>query len=101
VVVSVGTTRRLPLASTVPNPWSIETDVASVTDQRTTADWPRSIDEGSTEKSATVGVPGPAEAAVVPPEEGGGGGGIGTFFPQAAMKTADSSMMDKQNRNGA
>jgi hypothetical protein len=83
----------------------METLSDPVTFQRTTADWPRSIEEGSTVNSAITGRP--AEplvlGAVDPPAVGGGGGGgIGVFLPPHAdairiKTTAGTSESRKEN----
>ena len=82
VVVSVGETWRSPRALTVPIPGAIETSVASLTDQRKLADWPRSMVPGSTENCrAGLGGGGGVGVGVA---GGGGGGGAGTGFLQPA-----------------
>src|ERR1700722_13188270 len=55
VVVLLGNTVRLPLVCTVPNAGSIDTVVAPVTDQRSVADCPRSIEDGSAVNCAMTG----------------------------------------------
>src|SRR5262249_19560720 len=89
VVVLLGKTWRVPFDCTVPRPGSIETDVASVTDQRKVAACPRSIEDGSAVNCATTGafvVSGAVGGAVG--AGGGGGAGLATggFFlhPAAA-----------------
>jgi hypothetical protein len=90
VVESVGKTRRLPVASTVPIALSMETLVTfPVTSQRSIDDCPRWMDVGSAENCATVGAAGGGGAGAG--AGGGGGGGGGAFFLQPAANIARDS----------
>ena len=97
------------MASTVPMPLLIATLLEPVTFQRKTADWPRSIVDGSTVNAAITGVPDAAGAvvpgAVVAAGAGGGGGGIGVFLLHADAKASRASANVRaawfeRNRNG-
>jgi hypothetical protein len=104
VVVSNGCTDSVPIAGTVPRPWSIETLFDPVTDHRNTADWPRATVVGSTANDAITGRPacGAAGAPAFVDGAGGGGGGIGVFLlPQADAKTIDASARDSAKLNDA
>ncbi len=84
MVESVGVTRRVPLPCTSPMPLSMETALALLTDHRSVADWPRSMEEGSTVKERMAGF----RLAVLSVGVVTGGAGalavlIGTFFLQA------------------
>jgi hypothetical protein len=92
VVESFGVTRRLPVFGTVPIPWSMETLVASVTDHRSVALWPRSIVDGSAENEI-VGAGGFGGAGFSTGGGGGGGGGGGAFFLQPPMNIARNTKM--------
>ena len=66
----------------------METSIAPVTDQRSNADWPRSIEDGSAVNSATTGLVEGAGAVLsgfVLLAGGGGGGGSGAFLPPHAV----------------
>lgn len=93
-MVSGGVILCVPLAGTVPRPLLIATFVAPLTFHRRTADWPRSIVDGSAENSAIVGTPGPEGCVLgaVATGAGGGGGGIGAFLLQAAAKAIRNSV---------
>src|ERR1700683_3107473 len=87
--------RRVPIASTVPKPLLITTLLEPVTFQRRTADWPRSMVDGSAVNSAMTGTPGPdgvVVAGAVAVGVGGGGGGIGAFLLQADAKVIRTSV---------
>jgi hypothetical protein len=96
--------RCVPIAGTVPKPLLIDTFVEPVTFQRNTADWPRSIVEGSTENSAITGTPGPGgelrgvEVSFATGAGAGGGGGITTFLPQAARSAISMSTVERATR---
>jgi hypothetical protein len=95
VVVLAGFTVRLPLAATVPIPVFRETSLALVVLQRSVADCPGLIDDGSTVKVA-VGAPGTLSdgGVVVVPAFVTGGGGTGAFFPPQAVKATANNIKD-------
>jgi hypothetical protein len=83
--LELGNTWRWPLAETVPIPWSIETSVAFCTFQRSVADWPRWMEEGSTENEIEGFGGGGAGCSG---GGGGGGGGTGALFLHPAANNA-------------
>jgi hypothetical protein len=105
-MVLAGLMRRLPFAGTVPIPLLIATFVEPVTFHRRIADWPRSILDGSTENSATTGLPEEGVfVGTVAEGAGGGGGGIGVFLLQAdairiiTTVRVSAALLKRRNRN--
>ncbi len=97
VVVLLGNTWRVPLFGTVPSPGSIDTDVASLTDQRKVADCPRSIEVGSAENETTTAALEVSVVVVVVVVDGAGGGGVvamGVFFLHPAAKVINNTLIN-------
>jgi hypothetical protein len=72
-------------------PWLIEMSVASLTLQRSVADCPRWMVDGSATNCAIEGLAGGGGGGVGSSLGGGGGGGVATFFlhPVAPMNSVN------------